>query len=146
MSNISEVNLTDEQCAYYDCMDYPDYVDFIENYIFPRWYEWIFMLMHLLVLVVGLVGNMLVVVAVYCNRSMRTVTNLFIVNLAVADFFVILVCLPPTVLWDVTETWFFGKHLCRIVLYFQVRFFSLKTLPKMFHIQYAKLLKSHFEN
>lgn len=53
---------------------------------------------------------------------MRTVTNIFIVNLAVADFFVILFCLPPTVVWDVTETWFMGEVMCKVVLYFQVRF------------------------
>lgn len=51
---------------------------------------------------------------------MRTVTNIFIVNLAVADFFVILFCLPPTVVWDVTETWFLGKTMCKVVTYFQV--------------------------
>lgn len=51
---------------------------------------------------------------------MRTVTNIFIVNLAVADFFVILLCLPPTVVWDVTETWFLGETLCKVVIYFQV--------------------------
>uniref|UniRef100_A0A1B0CBY3 G-protein coupled receptors family 1 profile domain-containing protein n=2 Tax=Lutzomyia longipalpis TaxID=7200 RepID=A0A1B0CBY3_LUTLO len=67
-----------------------------------------------------IVGNALVCIAVYTNHSMRTVTNIFIVNLAVADFFVILFCLPPTVVWDVTETWFMGKTMCKIVLYFQV--------------------------
>lgn len=66
------------------------------------------------------VGNALVCIAVYTNYTMRTVTNLFIVNLAVADFFVILLCLPPTVVWDVTETWFMGKAMCKVVLYFQV--------------------------
>ncbi|KAH0821636.1 hypothetical protein GEV33_001155 [Tenebrio molitor] len=51
---------------------------------------------------------------------MRTVTNYFIVNLAVADFLVILFCLPPSVVWDVTITWFFGVAMCKIVLYLQV--------------------------
>lgn len=59
------------------------------------------------------------------NRTMRTVTNYFIVNLAVADFLVILICLPPTVLWDVTETWFMGTLACKIVLYFQVSAFII---------------------
>lgn len=66
------------------------------------------------------IGNALVCLAVYTNHSMRTVTNIFIVNLAVADFFVILLCLPPTVVWDVTETWFLGEVLCKVVIYFQV--------------------------
>lgn len=58
---------------------------------------------------------------------MRTVTNIFIVNLAVADFFVILLCLPPTVVWDVTETWFLGEVLCKVVIYFQVRNFAFAS-------------------
>lgn len=66
------------------------------------------------------IGNALVCLAVYTNHSMRTVTNIFIVNLAVADFFVILLCLPPTIIWDVTETWFLGEVLCKVVIYFQV--------------------------
>lgn len=71
------------------------------------------------------IGNALVCLAVYTNHSMRTVTNIFIVNLAVADFFVILLCLPPTVVWDVTETWFLGEVLCKVVTYFQVGFDSM---------------------
>jgi len=63
-------------------------------------------------------------VTCFRNRTMRTVTNYFIVNLAVADFLVILICLPPTVLWDVTETWFMGNVACKMVLYFQVSVFS----------------------
>lgn len=69
------------------------------------------------------VGNALVCIAVYTNYSMRTVTNIYIVNLAIADFLVILVCLPPSVLWDVTNTWFFGNTLCKFITYFQVSWF-----------------------
>ncbi|KAG8226879.1 hypothetical protein J437_LFUL005638 [Ladona fulva] len=81
--------------------------------------------MHAVVFVVGLVGNALVCAAVRRNHSMRTVTNYFIVNLAVADFMVILFCLAPTVAWDVTETWFMGTALCKIVLYFQLEEFLI---------------------
>lgn len=52
---------------------------------------------------------------------MRTVTNIFIVNLAIADLLVIILCLPATVVWDVTETWFLGEAMCKGVLYLQVR-------------------------
>lgn len=68
---------------------------------------------------------------VFRNRTMRTVTNYFIVNLAVADFLVILICLPPTVLWDVTETWFMGTLACKVVLYFQVSAFYFIILVKL---------------
>jgi len=102
------------------CMPEDDYILMMENHIFPTTYEWVMIALHAVVFVVGLVGNALVCVAVYRNHSMRTVTNYFIVNLAVADFMVIFFCLPPTVVWDVTETWFLGTALCKIVVYFQV--------------------------
>ncbi|XP_045523965.1 orexin/Hypocretin receptor type 1-like isoform X1 [Pieris brassicae] len=109
------------------CVGEPDYCNMtreayfrmIYDYIYPQTYEWVLIATNAIVFVIGLIGNALVCIAVYRNHSMRTVTNYFIVNLAVADFMVILICLPPTVLWDVTETWFFGTAMCRIVLYFQ---------------------------
>lgn len=52
----------------------------------------------------------------------RTVTNMFIMNLAAADLLVLLFCLPATVLQDVTKTWFFGLFLCKSVNYIQVCF------------------------
>lgn len=75
---------------------------------------------------------------------MRTVTNYFIVNLAVADFLVILICLPPTVLWDVTETWFMGTLACKIVLYFQVSVFNYRhensfIVYRQTHYSYTKV-------
>lgn len=102
-----------------------EYVRMLNDYIYPNTYEWILIGTHTIVFIIGLVGNALVCVAVYRNHSMRTVTNYFIVNLAAADFMVIMFCLPPTVLWDVTETWFFGSAMCKVILYFQVSFFYL---------------------
>ena len=46
------------------------------------------------------------------------------VNLALADFMVCLICLPPTMLDDVTETWYMGSIMCKIVKYLQVRMIS----------------------
>lgn len=97
-----------------------DYLDQIRDFIFPKTWTWVLIFFHSIVFVIGLVGNTLVCVAVYRNHTMRTVTNYFIVNLAVADFLVILFCLPPSVIWDVTMTWFFGIAMCKIVLYLQV--------------------------
>jgi len=114
-------SLSHSNCTNDYCITDEEYVEMIESYIFPTPYEWVMVGLHGVVFVVGLVGNLLVCLAVYRNHSMRTVTNYFIVNLAVADFLVILLCLPPTVLWDITETWFMGTPFCKIVLYFQVR-------------------------
>lgn len=51
---------------------------------------------------------------------MRTVTNYFIVNLSFADVLVTIICLPASLVVDITETWFFGKTLCKVVPYLQV--------------------------
>lgn len=92
----------------------------IIKFIAPKTGMFVLIVISALVFIIGLIGNVLVCVAVYKNHTMRTVTNYFIVNLAVADFLVILFCLPPTVIWDVTLTWFFGVTMCKIVLYLQV--------------------------
>ena len=59
--------------------------------------------------------------AVWKNQHMRTVTNYFIVNLSFADVLVTLICLPASLVVDITETWFFGNALCKVVPYLQVR-------------------------
>lgn len=117
-------NETDFNTTYYDynqTYTEEEYIANIKNFIFPKPWTWVVIFLHIAVFVIGLVGNILVCIAVYRNHTMRTVTNYFIVNLAVADFLVILICLPPSVIWDVTMTWFLGIALCKIVLYLQVR-------------------------
>lgn len=56
---------------------------------------------YLLVFIVGLVGNCFVIAVVYRSPRMRTVTNFFIVNLAVADILVIVFCLPATLMSNI---------------------------------------------
>ena len=48
-----------------------------------------------LVFIVGLIGNLLVIIAVFSDRQ-HSVTNIFLANLAVADLLVIIACLPFT--------------------------------------------------
>ena len=63
-----------------------------------------------------------VIIAVTTTKSMQSVTNIFIVNLAMADMLVMLFCAPPSVIWDVTNTWIFGSLMCQIVIYIQVTY------------------------
>lgn len=108
----------------------------IRSYIYPTVWMWVLICFHCIVFVMGLVGNILVCIAVYRNHTMRTVTNYFIVNLAVADFLVILFCLPPSVVWDVTSTWFFGVAMCKVVLYLQVSPFACILWVQLRFISY----------
>ena len=80
-------------------------------------------LLSFCIFVVGIVGNLLVVLVVIKNAHMRTITNIFIVNLAIGDILVILICLPPTILTDVTGNWYFGEAMCQIIPYVQVSYY-----------------------
>ena len=119
-----DVNATDDparaNCSNEYCVSDDQYLDMIRDYIRPSAFEWCLIAFYVAVFALGLVGNALVCFVVWNDRQLRTVTNLFIVNLAVSDLVIIVVCLPPTVLGDVTETWYLGPVMCKIVLYLQV--------------------------
>ena len=64
--------------------------------------------------IVGSIGNVLVILA-YRNPRMRSVTNLFIANLGVADLTVTLINVPITVTYSVLQYWPFGEFLCKAI-------------------------------
>ena len=74
--------------------------------------------------------------AVWKNHHRRTVTNYFIVNLSLADVLVTITCLPATLVVDITETWFFGQSLCKVIPYLQVN--ALYTFGGFKHKNYPK--------
>lgn len=57
-------------------------------------------IVYVFIFVCGLVGNIIVIWVIRRPR-MRTVTNTFILNLAVADLFVIVFCIPSTLLSNI---------------------------------------------
>lgn len=61
----------------------------------------IYCVAYIVVFIVGLVGNSFVIAVVLRSPRMRTVTNYFIVNLAVADILVIVFCLPATLMGNI---------------------------------------------
>lgn len=65
-------------------------------------------LAYLFIFLLCMVGNGLVCLIVLENRRMRTVTNLFILNLAVSDLLVGVFCIPTTLVDNLIT----GTHLC----------------------------------
>ncbi len=51
---------------------------------------------YFLILIIGVIGNVMVILVVLLRPKMRSVTNIFIMNLAVADLFVIVFCVAGT--------------------------------------------------
>ncbi|XP_026025990.1 somatostatin-like receptor F_48D10.1 isoform X2 [Astatotilapia calliptera] len=69
----------------------------------------------LTVFVVGLTGNTLAIYVVLRYAKMKTVTNIYILNLAMADELYI-VGLPFLTTQNVLSYWPFGSFLCRVVM------------------------------
>ncbi|CAL8328476.1 unnamed protein product [Merluccius merluccius] len=65
-------------------------------------------------ILVAIAGNILVILSVLCNRHLRTVTNFFIVNLAVADLLLSVVVLPFSASLEVLGCWRFGRVFCNV--------------------------------
>ncbi|XP_052132361.1 neuropeptide SIFamide receptor-like isoform X2 [Frankliniella occidentalis] len=74
---------------------------------------------YLAVFVVGVLGNVCVVMVVASFPRMRSTTNLFIANLAIADLLVNVVCLPFTLVSNVLKEWVLGDAICRTLPYLQ---------------------------
>ena len=70
---------------------------------------------YVVVFFLSIVNNSLVVMVIYRNPQLRTITNIFIANLAVADILVSILVLPITLLGNLFEgRWhhsLFVRHL-----------------------------------
>lgn len=71
------------------------------------------------IILFGLTGNSLVLYVVYKFKNLHTVTNFFIVNLAVADLLVNTLCLPFTLMYTLFGEWKFGWAMCFVLPYAQ---------------------------
>jgi hypothetical protein len=69
------------------------------------------------IVVGGLAGNALVIVAVLTCKKLQTVTNYFLVNLSVADVAFLLICGSFSVAHYIIAQWPFGDLLCRLIQY-----------------------------
>ncbi|XP_068452326.1 KISS1 receptor b [Clinocottus analis] len=72
-----------------------------------------------LIMLVGLVGNSLVIHVVTKHQQMKTVTNFYIVNLATTDILFLVCCVPFTATLYPLPSWVFGEFMCRLVNYLQ---------------------------
>lgn len=86
---------------------------------------------YIIVIVLAICGNMLVIWTVWKNNHMHTVTNYYIVNLAVSDFLVSAIVTPLKLLeftapcrWNI----FRSDGLCSFMSYFQPLFVFVSVL------------------
>lgn len=67
-----------------------------------------------LLMIIIVVGNMLVIIAIITEKSLKNIQNWFIASLAVADFFLGLVIMPFSLANELMGYWIFGPWWCDI--------------------------------
>ncbi|XP_077206593.1 neuropeptide FF receptor 1 isoform X2 [Paroedura picta] len=91
-----------------------------ENYTFSAYYQHsspvaaMFIIAYAFIFFMCMVGNMLVCFIVLKNRRMRTVTNMFILNLAISDVLVGIFCMPTTLVDNLITGWPFDIVMCKM--------------------------------
>ncbi|XP_077470555.1 KISS1 receptor a [Stigmatopora argus] len=70
-------------------------------------------------MLVGLVGNSLVIYVISKHRQMRTATNFYIANLAATDMTFLVCCVPFTATLYPLPGWIFGNYVCKFVAFMQ---------------------------
>ncbi|XP_047455308.1 C-C chemokine receptor type 4 isoform X1 [Mugil cephalus] len=127
---------TSENYFYYD---YPD-EDMICSYerhgasFLPALYSIFFLL--------GLLGNSLVIWVICCGVRLRSMTDVCLLNLAIADL--LLVCSLPFLAHQARDQWLFGDGMCKVVLgiyhivfYCGIFFISLMSIDRYLAIVHA---------
>lgn len=86
MENISDIN-----SSYFDYDADLSFTYFFYEELIPV------AIVYGITLVVGLIGNLLIIYTVMSFRRMRTISNVFLASLATADLLVVLICVPVKV-------------------------------------------------
>lgn len=90
----------------------------------------------------GLLGNSLVIWVIACGARLRSMTDVCLLNLAIADLF--LVCSLPFQAHQAWDQWVFGDAMCKVVLgiyhisfYCGIFFVSLMSIDRYLAIVHA---------
>ncbi|XP_074647594.1 RYamide receptor-like [Tubulanus polymorphus] len=87
----------------------------------PIYAKCIIGIMYTAIIIMGVGGNVIVCYIVLAYKRMRTVTNYFIVNLALSDILMAVICIPFTIIANMlVNYWPFGAIMCPIVTFAQV--------------------------
>ncbi|XP_075150023.1 trissin receptor [Haematobia irritans] len=91
-----------------------------KDYIFDRTdVRIIFITLYTIVFCCCFFGNLLVILVVTLSRRLRSITNFFLANLALADFCVGVFCVMQTLSLYLIDSWVFGEFLCRMYQFVQ---------------------------
>ncbi|XP_064642832.1 QRFP-like peptide receptor [Lineus longissimus] len=78
-----------------------------------------FIVLYTLIIVLACFGNGLVIVIIARNRKNRTVTDCFLLSLAIGDLLIALVNMPFQLYYHIHNRWELGQEMCKFVNYIQ---------------------------
>ncbi|KAJ0065085.1 hypothetical protein NL108_005561 [Boleophthalmus pectinirostris] len=123
-------DLEDEMCEPYDVVQF-------ESFAIPSFFA--------LVITLSLAGNILVLVILALYENVKSLTNIFILNLAISDL-VFTTCLPFWAIYHV-HGWVFSEAVCKIVSFvFFIGFYSSVLFLTVMTVYRYIVVVHHFSN
>ena len=95
----------------------------VPKYTVPRLSAEIQIVLYALIFLLAVLGNLLVIITLFQNKRMRTVTNVFLLNLALSDMLLAVFCMPFTLVPVLLRNFIFGAAMCVLLRYLQGEFF-----------------------
>ncbi|XP_033016248.1 cholecystokinin receptor type A [Lacerta agilis] len=84
-------------------------------------------LLYSLIFLLSVLGNTLVIAVLIRNKRMRTVTNIFLLSLAISDLMLCFFCMPFTLIPNLLKDFIFGLAFCKLSSYFMGVSVSVST-------------------
>lgn len=75
--------------------------------------------LYTIIFLLAVIGNSLVILTLVQHQRMRTITNVFLLNLAVADLMLGVLCMPFTLIGTILRDFVFGEVMCKLLPYLQ---------------------------
>ncbi|NXT90510.1 NPY6R protein, partial [Anhinga rufa] len=81
--------------------------------------EFLLITAYALVTIVGLFGNLCLIIIIKRRKEAQNVTNILIANLSLSDVLICIMCIPVTVAYTLMDYWIFGEAMCKISSFIQ---------------------------
>lgn len=97
----------------------------------PTWSEMgrIQIPLYATILLLAVIGNSLVILTLVQNRRMRTITNVFLLNLAISDILLGVLCMPITLVGALLKNFVFGETMCKLLPFLQGKYIPVNSHP-----------------
>ncbi|XP_051915202.1 cholecystokinin receptor-like [Hippocampus zosterae] len=93
----------------------------------PKEMDTVRIVLYTLIFLLSVFGNLLIIVVLLLNKRMRTVTNSFLLSLAISDLMMAIFCMPFTLIPNILKDFIFGAAMCKTVAYFMGLSVSIST-------------------